>query len=695
MAYPPAAPPQAPGIQPAPWVWTPPELTMSPEDHKAWWSRIELDRAKREKESRGWKQRLMNYLPPTDGTAINSNIHFRNTHLKIAETWAQMPELKLSPLAPLGGVIDPQTGQPVPPDTIVSIKRAVLSKLLGRDYANVDLAIREGLFDIYQTSGIAAMKICYQADVQMTTEQVPGPPQPMPGSILGLQETAGPMVTQEVPTVVNEKIRWYRFSSEKLGIPHNWHSTDYDGAPYLWHEFKERNTAGARRLYNLPDDFQGTASRDDRILSVESDPMGGNLDLIEGVEVWLRAAEFDDQEAHTDVFYRLVLIQGLEERPAIYEFSPYQSKNQDGSLTADSMIGNPIHPIVLRVASDMAWIPADAAFTDPLVCQENTWANQDILIRESNILRFFHSDAITTQMDRLKNLTTGEGVALPAEQMMLGSERLILPLPHLERAQSDEKGRTHIQRMITETLGIGANQAGSQTDTVRSATETATIQANVNVRLKSEQTILLARILQGVRKFDALIQRYLDQQDYVEIIGADGARKLVAYTQAHLAGRYAYDAFVDTQLTLDQNTRIKRAVDLVNFLAKSPVVDQTEMARVTIDAFGYDPGRMIKPPAPPPKEEPKVSIAIKAEDLIIPEVQSLMAQLGLQLPPVPSPQLVAAAEAAKAKNQPHGGGAPKADLVDKHHSDLTGLQVGNPPAAGPPAPQVVPGNMVQ
>lgn len=695
---PPAALPPPPMMAPPPPAEKPP-LEMSPTDVGLWWQRIESDRKKRKLQSDKWKKLLKSYLPPDGTEDVNSNIHFRNAHLKISEVWAQFPELKLTPLAPLAAIVDPTTNQPTSPDTIVAIKKAVLNKLLGRDYANVDLTIREALFDIFATSGIAAMKICYQADVQITKEMQPGPPVPAPGSILGLSDVPGPPTLVDIPTVVNEKVRWYRFSPEKLGIPSGWRSTDFDAAPYLFMEFVERNTANARRRYKLPDDFKGTTSRDDRLVAEDLDPQGGNADLLQGIEVWLHASEYDPDVANTDVFYRLVLIEGMREKPAVYERSPYQTIDEKGALTPDSMIGNPIHPMTLRVATDTAWIPADAAFTDPLVRKENTWLRQDSELREANIPRFLHADSITTQIDKLRDLTTGQGVGIPDEKAMLGMDRLVLPLPHLERAQSDTQGLAHIQQANTETLGLGSNQGGAYRSHQVSATEVATTEKNVSVRLKGEQSVSMGRILQGVRKFDALVQRYMTEPDYVSLVGENGAMQWMQYTNAHLAGRFSYDIFEDTQLTMDQQTRISRMTNFVNFFAKSPFLNQSEVLRLGAQEFGYDPARMVQqppPPAPPPPEKPRVSIALQASDLAIPEVRLLLKQDGLDLTMMPmSPELAAAHAAEQAKALPHGGGVAKADLVDKHHSDLTGKQDGTPPLAGAQAQGMPPGSRVQ
>jgi hypothetical protein len=576
---------------------------------------------------------------------------------------------------------------------IVAIKRAVLMKELGRDGANLDLTIREALFDVFQTSGIGATKICYQADIQQTPTEMPGPEQPMAGSVLGLQTVPGPTQTQMIPVPVFERYRWYRFSTNKFLQPHDWHSTDFDEAPWLAMEFVERCTPAALAHYGLPANFAPNATRDDLILeSGGKDPGEGSASLLKGVEIWLHAAEFDPQVAHTQVFYRLVLIEGQKEKAGVYEPSPYQTIGPDGRLTADSMIGNPIHPIALRTQADSAWPLSDAAFTDPLVRQQNTWRAQSIKARDSNVPRFLHSDRITEAIDKLKEADTGQGVAIEDELMSRGVNTFIQPLPHLENAQSDITGERNIEQDIEKTLGLGANQAGSVNPTVRSATEVATAQANVSVRLKAEQNILLERVLVGVRKFDALIQRYADQAQYVQILGAEGAKTLAMWNQHVISGRYAYDARIDSQLTIDESTRLKRLLDAVNFMAKSPYTNQAQVAREVWQAFGFDPSLMVKTPQPPPPDKPNVSFRFGGPDLALPEVRQILGMTGIQLDQTPSPQAQLLAAQQAAKNQPHGGPADKADVLSKHTSEETGAMPGQHPGAAPPA-SATPGRM--
>lgn len=713
--YPPAQPP-APAGPPmgAPAMTAPPQtapqpqpLQMTADECGEWWKRIELARTRRKRESDKWKQYLRGYLPPdqisTDLATyvnINSNVHFRNAHLKIAEVYAQFPEMHLTPLEPLENLVDPKTGQPfagpdgkpLDPDAlathIVAIKRAVLTKLLGQDGADADLTVMEALFDIFATSGVAFTKICYEADTQATDMTVPGPPTQMPGSILGLQDVPS-QVQQSVPVVVNERMRWYRFSPTCGLIPHDYHSTRYDRSPWLGMEFEELINDRTREQYKLPTDFTGNATRDDLWLSDgHKDPASSLANKFRGVEVFLHASEFDGTVANYDVFYRLVLIEGLgKDAPAIYELCPYQTLDDKGKLTFDSMIGNPIHPMTLRVATDVAWIPSDAAFTDPLVRQENTYLRQAVKQRDANIPRFVHPASATEAINKLKQMDTGQGAAVADELFSQFGKELIAPIPHLESAQSDTAGHTMIRRAMDETLGTGANQAGAINQGQRSATETAIVQQNVSVRLKGERTRLLQLIVAGVRKFDSLVMRY-GSPSYVRLEGPAAAAQLVMFDRQMISGRYAYDAHPDTMVTIDEDSRRDNWLKWTNFMAKSPFLNQEENARVGALAFGFDPSRAVKeppPPAPPPPEKPRIAFSFSGADLAIPEVRAILQQNGVPMPPVASPEALMAHQKELMKQMPHGGLADKADTLSEHHQALTGKQDGRPPV-GPAQP---------
>jgi hypothetical protein len=216
--------------------------------------------------------------------------------------------------------------------------------------------------------------------------------------------------------------------------------------------------------------------------------------------------------------------------------------------------------------------------------------------------------------------------------------------------------------------------------------------------MKDDQNQLMAWFLAGVRKFDSLIQQFWDANDYVSIVGQDGASKLMAYNAAHLQGPYAFDAFPDSHLTLDNTTQIERFKDFLNFWAKSGWLNMGGVSRRWANLMGEDATALISQPQPPPEpppEKPKISVALKAADLAIPEVLLLLKAEGIDLTMLPtSPELAAAHAQEQAKNQPHGGAADQVDKVDKHQSDQSGNQDGQPPMAPAEAmPQALPPGM--
>lgn len=676
---------------------TPIELTAA--EVGAWWTRVELARARRKHVEDLWIRLLEAYLPPADANsdAVNSNAHFRNTESKKAQLFFQLPELQLTPLEPMSALADPNdpTGKAkLDGYSVIATKRAVLSKLLGRDHANVLHTFDQAVFDILQTSGVAFTKICYEADFQPMQQEVQVGEVPAAGSeVLGLQ-TVPEMAMQTVEVPIYEKYRWYRFSAKAGLIPHDWFSTRFDEAPWLGMEFA-LPVREAIRLKIVPEGHEAPAG-DGRELILQA---GGRHDtdstngIVRGVEIWAHAAQFRDGVYHSELFDRIYLVDGQKDT-AKAESSPYQSSGPDGRLTADSMIGNPIHPMTLREVSDETWVPSDAAFTNPLVKQKNTWRSQDIKLRDANLPRFFYSDDMTEAVEKLKNADVGQGVGIPNDKMMQGADKIIAAIPHMERAQADIQGEASINRDIADTLGIDANQGGALNEKIHSATEVATAQANTNVRLQKERAMLIERYLCGVRKFDSLIQRYADQQDYVEIVGLDGARKLQAWNKTTLAGRYAFDARPDSQLANDAASERKQWLDFVNFMAKSQFMNQAEIARITTLKYGQDPARLVVQPQPPGPPPPNVSVKVAIEDLAGPAGSAalkVLQQAGYQL----TEQDLAGAQAngliilkqeaaMQAAKTAHGGAADQTEKLSKHHSEETGNMPGRVPEGAPP-----------
>lgn len=675
---------------------------MSETQVREWWTRVEMAESAAKTHHEQWDKLFQAYLPSMGTDAINSNAHFRNTHQKIAQLFLKNPELRLSPKEPLTSpLVDPTTGQPmtdqqgqpVTAEDAVTIHAAVLNAKLGRDGVNVARLMRALLFDALQCSGVAASLIAYEADLADVPMEVPGPEAPIPGSVLGL--SAAPTTeTQMVPVPVFEDWTWERMSPKKLLIPHDFHGTDFDKSPWLGYKFV-KTLAQAKRDYKLPDDFAPNATVDEALLkaSVNEGARGldGKSSLVEGVVVYYKPAYFETEVTHRQVQYCLVLLKGMKDRPVKHRMSPHQTL-KGGRLTPDSLTKYPIRVLTLRDIADSAYVPADAAFTDPLIKQKNTWREQDIQLRDSNIPRFLYDESIKTALEALKTAGVGEGAPVTQGALMNGIDKLIAELPKLEKAMADVAGERNIDRDISETLALSANQAGTENDKVISATEVEVMQSSAAARLDAERDALIEYLLDGVRVYDTLLQRYATEDDFVEIVGQDGTKRLMKWNRQVIAGKYAYDIRPESQLRVDAAQDQKRINDFMNFHAKNPNINLPELTKIAAQKFGLDPAKLIKQPEPPGPPPPNVSVRVTMDDLAGPAAPialKVLQQAGYQVTPEDmalvqqNTQMLAAQQVAQqAAETAHGGPSDKVDLLNKHTEQETGRLNNAPMTAG-------------
>ena len=682
---PPVSNPTVPPVAAVPQVPTidATAIPMTSDELAAWWTRVDLAVSARKARESRWDDLLKAYLPATDPEALNSNIHFRNTEQKKAQLFYRSPELILTPLEPLADQVQGPDGQAHTAEDVTAIKQAVLNKLLGRDGVDLKRLADEVLFEMLQVSGFGPTKICYEADFVT-----------VPGEIDPLTGVKAP--AQEVP--VHEEWSWKKFSSKKLLIPHDWRSTRFDDAFWLGFQGVKPLPVAIREGL-VPKDFTPNASKDDHVFDAAKGPATdaqAGAELVEFVEIWYRPAFFDTGISHRLMQRRLVLIKGLE-KPAKHTKSPFQTLDPaTGKLTADSMIGFPIHVFTLRDLSDSAYIPSDAAMTDPLVRQENTWATQDIKARDANIPRFLFDERIKTALEKLAAGDWGEGAGIDQATLAGGIEKLIVALPHLEKASSDAQGRAAIGRLIDQTLALGPNNAGSVNDTVRSATEISTAAQSSSTVMKAQQDRFMSDVLCGIRKFDALVQRFATDDDYVTWVGADGNRRLAAWNKTLIAGRYAYDAKPDSQLNIDEAQKRATDIQFTNLMANAPEANRMELLRALARDFGRDPAKIVQQPPAKQPEQPTLNLAVKPEDFIGPQAPAAAEFMRLAGQPM-SPQAIQACGVfgqlwaqmqAAAQAQPgatedqHGGaleGSGDHQPVSKHAGELTG----NAPGRGP------------
>lgn len=681
-------------------------LQMTEEEVGQWWKRIDASDERIKHLEEGWDTLLTEYLPVVKKTGEPETVrvpkHFRNVHSKIGQLFYRTPELALVPKDPgpanntQPAPQPPMPGMPPPPpltlaDTI-AVKRAVLSYYLGRDEINYVRLMDELLFDVLAWAGIGCSKIGYTCVTKPIQKPVMGPPPPspmapppaQPGSVLGLTGPAPPppqpvpqmgpdgqplMQTEDVP--IYEEYYERRFSPKKLITNADLRSTQVDkDATFTGMHFFMGSTKAQKR-YNLsPDDVKNVAE-DDKVHKYDADEQSRTqTQLVHGVELFIRASEFTE-EVHPQVIYQLVLLKGMKQ-PVVWRPSPDQTIGPDGKLTEDSLIGFPIKVLTIRDLADNLYTPSDSAFTNNLIKQLTTYRKQAVEIRDAAIGHYAYDTGAFDPdvVDKFKNATAPRYLPVEEGKLAGGIDKILSRTPQVTAPPDNARDQELFSRDIDETLGIGANQSGAPEDTVRTATETATVQASVSSRNNKELSRVVDFFLDSCRKLDQLLMRYQTMLSYIHIAGDNGGQRMLTWNNQHISGRYLYDIAPDSQMAPDSEREFQLLLNYYNLTANDPLSNRLYLLRRLARMRGLDPMQATQEPPPPPLTPPPPPPgAPPAPGIPGPGAPGTAAGPAGPPPPPGAPHF-----------PPHGGSAVPAAPINKHVQSNSGLRPSQPGA---------------
>lgn len=670
---------------------------------------IDLARAERQRHEPWWEANLKAYAPTAGqrpdqyGADVNTNRDFVLVERKKADLFYQRPDVTLQP-TPLvetpvpqrdaqgQPALDPQTGQPVTTSALPALQahQEILNEQLSADGVDAVQLVHQALFDVLCTAGIGFTVMGYEAVLRPAPMEV-APAQVDP--VTGAERV--PATVAMVPVPIHEQCFWRYVSPKQAIIPHDFRSTTWDTAPYLGYEFTLPLTPTTRQRFKLPAEFTGSRAKAaeqhfDHGSATADDPRPGPV--VTGVALWYKSALFREDVFHPDHLTYVVLIDGLDE-PAIHEDCPYQSLDDRGRLTPDSLRGFPMHPLSIRVMTDTAYPPSDCTMIRPLVNELNVFRTQMVQYRDAQILRWMYNTG-TLPPDALQKIIrspVGGMIGVPPEAFH--GEGAIKELPHGSMPRESFASNDYIDADISRTTAIDANAAGVQSTQDQTATEAQIQAGNANARLDFERGRVLDWYVRGVTKFSTLLQRYLSVEDAAAIVGPDRAAFWDQW-RTTVPAALAFTAMPDSALRVDQAVDRRQWQDLYTYLANDPWVGQGrgKLLERGLRKFHIDPTGIVNPPPPPSPQQPATSFAFKGDDVVSPQapiVVELLQQLGFKISPqavqqsqgllLQQQQLDAAAAAeASAGGTPdtaHGGKLPQMASLDKHAAqDGLGMQ---------------------
>lgn len=619
-----------------------------------WQARIDLADTKRKQFEPQWDRALRRYAKaqqPESQYEVNPLLDFRHVESKRAALFYATPEVQLIP-------VQPEIAE-LPIAALLPLRQKVLNYKLSPEAVNIKREMHLSLFDALCPSGFLVMKLGYESITAPATIQNP---------LTGVPESV------EVP--IWESCFWTRVSPMKLLIPNDFTSTVFDQAPWLGVK-GVLPLVQAKRQWRLPEDFRGTATRDDAVFggASQTDSAALTNPLVEYQEVWYRAALFDETVLNPDLFRCLVLVTGLE-APVKHVDSPYQRIDAYGRLTDDSLLGNPIHVGTLRDYSDSAYIPSDLTVGEQLSTEVAKFRTQQIRRRRAN-LPITLLDTTNLDQNTISKIERNEGpIPLPPGALASGAGAVMQAVSPGVEPRDNYTAQDYAERDWERALGSGANQVGAFNRGRRTATEARIVATNADARAEVEKDRLRDYFMAGVRKFDAILQQFLTPHDLQKILGPQAASLWEQWRG--LPGQYLYKVQPDSGVFVDAQQYRAQKLDEYNLLRRDPALNPMELLNGVLRSLGYDPGKMLVPPPERAPEPARVTLTLNGQDLSGPHAPmavEVLQQAGYKITPPPGlfpDPLLGLTPPATGPVAPHGGGALATERVNQHAADTTG-----------------------
>ena len=647
-----------------------------------------------------WKSNLTAYAPPPEYQhgergkyEVNTNVDFRQAEQKKAQLWFDTADVQLTPIEPLSELALAQIPQPDGStqdqhlSSAITLHQTVLNQILSRDGVNAKRTLQAAILDVLVPSGWGVTHIGYTSHTRPVTD---------------IDPLTGMEMTVQVP--VYEEYFWARLSPSALLVPVDFHSTDFDKAPWLAIRYRPRLSEARREFGSvIPPDFRGGQNRDEAMKLREESNTGNEPPntydpYVNATLVYYYEPTLNAEALHPKRVCEIVFIEGIDTEVR-HRFCPYQSLDAEGKLTSDSMVGYPLHILTLRDVPDDNHVPSDSSMTRPLTEELNQYRSQILKSRDASIPYAFYDEDILPP-EKIERITSGEyGPMIPVEGGRLNAGNPpVLPGNKPTLSRETYAGQDVIERDLERTLAIGSNQTGVPSQTRRTATEVATIQSSVDTRLAGEQARVVEFFCAGVRKLDALVQRFSDEPKVTQILGPDGTKQWLTWDKTVIAGRFAYTIRPDSQIRVDAAADRQQDLAFYNLTARDPFINRYELARRLALKWGFNPDKLVQQPPPQGPPVPNVQVRIQASDLDprlpqFPIAMEVLTQSGYQISPEALQNAVMlAGRATEMGSLPdditppkdtlvprpteHPGAAEKTEPIGKHEADRTGMLPG-------------------
>ncbi len=509
---------------------------------------------------------------------------------------------------------------------------------LGEKRANVGVSMEEVLNDTVNAAGVGAHVVSYTARFRM--KKVPAIDtsqfQLSPDEInKAMEVNAIPSTT--VPETVSSKFSVTRISPKDLLWPVKFRGSNFDDGP--WIGYTGRMTwAEAKNTFKLQD------SQKELVLGNNTDhtedylaanrEISEDAPMVEHDTIYYWRALVDPDELQLKSIWRLVKIKGIDE-PLNEPWKGQQLDAQTNTYVGACRF--PVRVLTLTYITDNPIPPSDSEAGRPQVLDMQRSRSQMFMNRDrSRPIRWFDANRVDPLIR--DNLLRGTWQAMIPTNG--DGSRVVGEIARASYPSEDFSFDRAAKEDLMEAWQVGPNQLGSLGGGEKStAAEVKVTQGNFATRIGQERGRVASFFLQTAEVLAGLMALYGDFPTLTP-----DERKVMdeAWDRKHILHDLVLSIRPDSTVLLDTQSRIQRLMDVLNMLAKSGLIDPTPIIREILELSGLDPTEIIKPPAQPHPEKPKISITFSGKDDVTnPMTLALLESNGM---PMPSPQDLAMAK---------------------------------------------------
>lgn len=558
------------------------------------------------------------FASQTDEDRIVVNLDWPLTKAKQASLFSQVPQVRVNH--------PPQTLNAGP--WVAKFEQRLNDTLVT---AGIESAMDEVLPDVINAAGVGVVLVSHEAIIEQ--RQVPKqdlsllPPEQRDQVLKSgvMPDGMTPVEMVAVPAVADHRYKVDRISPADFLWPIGFTGSDFDKAPWLGRSGREP-WENAKRLFGLDDSVKDRVvktqekSPQDK-LTDDADRAKEILEEVNFDEIIYKEFLFDENAKSYYALRHLVYVDGIEE-PVIDKAWDGQQSGPDGSGGLLGAFKSPFRVLTLTYITDEAIPPSDSAIGRPQVNEIIKARTQMIQQRERNLpLRWFNVDRVDPTIQTQLMRGTWQGM-IPVQG---SGDKVIGEVAQAHMPAENFQFNNVAKADLNDAWQIGPNQQGNFGNGRQSASEANLVESNFQTRIGRERAKVSKFFVSIAEVLGGLMCLFEDPQSFGEGFSPEISRAL------------AYSILADSTVLIDSQQRLQRLVKFLDMTAKSGWVDVGSVIKEMATLSGLDPNVVVKPPTPPPPDQPNISLRLTGiQDLYQPLALAMLMKSGQ----APTPELI-------------------------------------------------------